>query len=400
MEFIIFFIPVALLLLVKYWFPKRITFFEVGVGVVLITLSAYLVFHYNIFSKIIDEEILNGEVIEKVRINVDCGHSYNCECNGSTSTETCTCFEHSHDIDWKLKTTVGDITISRVDRQGTTPPEDWVNAYASEPVSRVGLYENYLQGAESSLFNDKHFVVETRFKHLIPSYPIEIYNNYRFNHALAMEVSVPDLGEWNNLLAESLKKLGPEKQVNVLMLMVNTDDASYARSLEKSWLRGNKNDVIVVVGSTNYPHINWVEIVSWTPSELFKVQLRDEIKAQGTLIPAQIIPIIENHVRTKYIRLDMSQFEHLKSEVKVSKNTYYWVFSFLVLGSLVFSFIAYKYKLSELFIRIGSIALLLGFSYILININFFIIFFSFPVGVVIWLVWSHFSTKRKMKNAK
>ena len=38
-----------------------------------------------------------------------------------------------------------------------------------------------------------------------------------------------------------------------------------------------KNDVVVVMGTPSYPRIDWVQVLSWTDVELFKVQLRDEL---------------------------------------------------------------------------------------------------------------------------
>lgn len=398
MDFLIYFTPVALLLLAKYYFPKRITFFEVGIGIVVISLSAYFVHDHEILSKIIDKEVLNGQVIEKVTRKVDCGHSYDCHCRRSSgsSSETCsTCYEHNYDVSWWLRSTIGNITIPRVNRQGTITPPAWEEAYESEPVSRINFYENYIKGAESSLFNDESFKIEERFKNLIPPYPITIYDHYRFEHASSVDVTVNDLDEWNHLLAESLKELGPTKKVNVVMLFVNTPDANYVRSLEKSWLKGNKNDVIIVAGSTNYPAIDWVEVISWSPSELLKVQIRDEIMSLGVLTPKKVVPIIEQQIKASYVPFDMSQFSHLKNEVKLSTTSLYWIFGILVIGSFIFSILAYKYKISRLFINLGCMGIMGSIMYLISMINFFYLFFGIPLCIGCWLIWLNFHSKRK-----
>jgi hypothetical protein len=400
MDLLIYFTPIALLLLAKYYSPVRITFFEVGLGTVVISLSAHFIFTYAILNKVLDKEILNGQVIEKIKTRVNCDHSYECNCRRSDNSpaETCyTCYEHNYDINWKLESTIGDIKIPRVDRQGTVRPPAWLKAYESEPVSRVNVYENYIQGAKSSLLNESDFAVETRFKHLIPQYPLKIYDHYRFDHALSVNFNVNNLAEWNELLAESLKEIGPSKQVNVILLIANIQDPNYARSLKKAWQGGNQHDVIIVAGSTNYPVIEWVDVISWSPSELFKVQLRDAILSSKKLNPKNIVPIIQQHIQDLYEPFQMSQHAHLKNEIDLSKDNLYVILSILVIGSFTFVLLAYKYQISVLFFKLGGIATLIGFMYLITLINFFVIFFGAIFGIIGFMLWLNFREKLMTK---
>ena len=369
MEFIIFFIPAVFLLAAKYWLPKTITILEVLIGVVVLSVSAFLFYHIGVFSEIVDKEIWNGKIVRKVKGHVSCEHKYSCRCSGGI--ETCsTCYEHYYDVDWRLDTTIGEIDIDRIDSQGITEPPLWKKAWVQEPVSKVKRYENYMQAVPSSLFNENDFIIEDRFKDLIPVYPITIYNKYHYNHLVEVDVIVADVQNWNKMLAEMLKDLGPRKQVNVLVVIVNTKDPAYIHSLEKAWLRGNKNDAIVVVGSTDYPNIDWVDIMSWTPSELFKVKLRDDIKALGKLYPELVIPVIKKHVSESFVRMEMSDYDHLLNEAEPPEDYIYWVWLFLIASALFYIFLAHKYdamkvaKWPLIFLLVFFLAFLFGYLYV------------------------------------
>lgn len=88
--------------------------------------------------KAADVELLNGYVTGKERDVVSCSHSYECmcyyteSCSGSGTSRSCTrtrhcstCYEHSYDVDWDVHTTVGNLTIDRIDRQGLDQPPRW-----------------------------------------------------------------------------------------------------------------------------------------------------------------------------------------------------------------------------------------------------------------------------------
>jgi len=309
MIFLILTIPILWLLLSKYRLHNTITAAEVIFGVVLITSSAAALYTYGVYSQSLDKELWNGQVTSKSREVVACAHSYDCACDSEGSCSTC--YEHSYDVDWVLDTTAGRIYINRIDSQGLGTPSNWARAYVSEPVSIVKNYTNYIQAAPSSLFYVER-ADDDRFGHLIPEYPLDIRNEYSYNHVRAIGLEVEQLKKWNTMLAEALKVLGPSKEVNVIVLIVNTDVPEYLHALEKAWLKGNKNDVVVILGSRRYPDIDWVGIMSWSPSELFKVQLRDEIKSIGIIAADAIVPVIQQHVAKSFQRLHMQDFSLLK----------------------------------------------------------------------------------------
>ena len=99
-------------------------------------------------------------------------------------------------------------------------------------------------------------------------------------------------------------------------LFVNTPDRNYINALESAWLGGKKNDIIIAVGVTQWPHIDWVEVSSWTKQELFKVQLRDDLQALGDVDRAQFMALINKHTTETFVRRSMKDFEYLSDEIE------------------------------------------------------------------------------------
>ena len=124
---------------------------------------------------------------------------------------------------------------------------------------------------------------------MVPTYPKNIQDYYRINRAISVGVAVPDIQQWNADISNILKQLGPQKQANVIVLFVNTNDPQYEYALRSAWLGGKKNDIVVMIGSTEYPKIDWVRVMSWTDKEIFKIELRDAIQELENIDREKII---------------------------------------------------------------------------------------------------------------
>lgn len=277
-----------------------------------------------LFSQTADTEILNGQVVKKYQETVSCSHSYSCNCrttgSGNNKTTTCdTCYEHTNDYNWVLQTSVGNINIDRIDRQGKWEPPRFNVARIGDPVAQTETFTNYIRGAQNSLFNDAESKSSlTQFAGKIPPYPLAIYDYHYLNRVLTVGANVPNQAEMNRQLALALRSLGPAKQVNVVILITNIQDPNYVYAVNRAWLGGKKNDVIVLVGSKDYPTIDWVRVISWTDSNTFKIQLRDSLQDLGTLADSNaVVKVISDQVTANFARKHMKDFEYLKSEIDV-----------------------------------------------------------------------------------
>jgi hypothetical protein len=300
----------------KKFEPRVLIFLSViGPLVVVIGYSAVLIHNR------VDTEVWNGEVTKKVREEVACEHSYTCNCTtDKDGRQTCqTCYEHDHDVDWKLENTAGDdIEIRRVDRQGVDEPPRWTAVQIGDPVSQLHHFVNYVMGAKDSLFNNKDAQSSfDQFKSQIPAYPDHVYDYYRLNRVLAVgkvEIDELSLNAWDQQLAQMLRPLGPRKQVNVIIVLTTIKDPNFANALRTAWLGGKKNDVVVVIGTTDYPKVDWARVFSWTDNEAFKIQLADAIQDKGTLDPVNTTALIGGWVNRDFTRKHMKDFNYLAWE--------------------------------------------------------------------------------------
>lgn len=327
--------------LTKIFLPRKVTWIEIGSSFAVGIILTLVVYATGMYSQTDDIEILNGQVISKYHEKVPCRHSYQCHCHmvtsgygkHSTTTEECdTCYEHPYDVDWVVHSNVRDFDINTLDSQGLREPPRWTIVKPGDPVSAKHHFTNYVKAVPDSLF---HKNLTHRFDNMIPVYPAGIYDYYKLNRAITEGVPVPDIAEWDNDISDILRTLGPEKQANVIVIFVNTSDESYIHSLEGKWVGGKKNDIIVILGVTHYPKIDWVGISSWTDAALFKVELHDDISAIGTVDRTKIIKVIAADTQKMFKRKEMKDFEYLKTQIQPPT----WVLVLAVILGLIASVI-------------------------------------------------------------
>lgn len=288
----------------------------VGVSVLILTILLFA----GMYTSMADTQVINGQVTSKEKNRVHCSHSYSCNCrtscrstgkSTSCSTHCDTCYEHPYDYDWDVHTTVGTITIDRVDRQGTREPPRWSSVQKGEPASKSVWYTNYIKGAPESLFN-KALLMQKKYP--IPAYPSAIHDYYRINRVVEVGVRVKDRATLNENLNLMLRQLGPAKEVNVVPVFTSYDE-NFARALEAAWLGGKKNDIVVVTGIDKDQTIKWVYVFSWSKSSIINYEIKNRLKTLDKLDVNVYSDIIGEHIKTSFVRRPMSDFEYLKDEI-------------------------------------------------------------------------------------
>lgn len=307
---------------------------NIAVGVLVVVLG----FALSAYQSAGDYHVLNGQVTGKEINRVSCEHSYRCNCrescSGSGSDRRCsttcdTCYEHFNDFDHDLKTTLGNITIDRIDRQGVRVPPRYESAKVGDPVAMTQFYINYIKAAPDSLFNTaQNAILLERFKDKLPEYPLRVYDYHYIDRVIPVGVTVPGLAAWNMKLANALRELGPLKQANVVIVITNEVEANYANALAAKWLGGKKNDVVVVLGAPEFPKRQWARVVSWTDNQVFKIELRDELQAMDEFHADEVIAAIAKHIGSSFVRKPMKDFEYLKGAI--SPPTWLLVVLFLL----------------------------------------------------------------------
>jgi hypothetical protein len=309
-------IPVGWPFIAKAVWKQEYSFQELSMNVIIAALLATGLWYAGRYVEMRDVEIVNGAVTGKSRNWVPCSHSHSCNCRktGKNSRTCDTCYDHSNDYDWVLKTSVDGKTfeISRVDRQGLREPPRYSAAQIGDPVAVEHAHVNYVKAASGSLFHDKGEVLTNL---PIPTYPNTVFDYHYVNRVLSAGVAVPDIAEWNRDIAMALREVGPRKQVNFVVAFANSASPTYAQALERAWINGKKNDVIVVLGTPKYPEISWVRVLSWTDRQDFKVRLRDDILDLKTVDREKIVQLLVSDTDLLFKRKLMSDFEYLKWEI-------------------------------------------------------------------------------------
>lgn len=285
-----------------------------------------------------DTEIVNGQVTSKTRDHGTYEESYECNCRtievGDTKRTTCdTCHRTHYTVKWACQTTIGEFRIESLDSTSnlvylTPDPARYLEIREGDPAARERLYVNYIQAVPESLFAVNSATNKRQFASLLPAYP-RVFDIYKVNRFLTPGLDVKDAREWNESISLGLRELGPLKQVNLIFVVANTADAGYVDALQEHWEGVNKNDVVVVIGSTSYPKIEFVRILSWTKSEKFKVELRDALEGRPQ-VDREMVHIALDHIDRNFVRRRMREFEYLKDEITPPV----WLVA-MVLGGLV-----------------------------------------------------------------
>lgn len=300
-----------------------------------------------------DTELLNGEITNKRNEKVTCEHTYSCNCrtvrgsNGQSHQECDTCRRHSYDIDWILESNVGKKTVNRVDDQGVRTPSVWANVKIGDPASMPHRFNNWVKAADSSLYSKKPLLANFTSEQInsVPAYPDKVYPSMQANNRVLRykeaKIDASDIVELNNELEHRLKKLGPSKQVDIILVFTDFSNPKDAELFEAVWDGGKKNDVIIVFGKTDESKYNFAKVISWSESEELKSTVRDTFLDKPNMKAKEFFDILEPIIVKNFERKRWSDFEYLKNEI--APPTWAIVFGIIMaslLGFLVLRFIA------------------------------------------------------------
>ena len=353
MEYLIFGVNLLWPLVMQFFFHKTITTGEmfITVGLVLVLgLSSWMIGNH--LDKL-DVQIISGEVTGKKTVKVSCSHTYDCycydSCSGSGSSRSCTrvcqtCYEHSHHFHWDVYTSIGEFEIDRIDRQGEDEPPRWTQVKMNDPVARRVSFVNYIKVAPDSLFNNLKNVDALPYVAQIPEYPVGIYDYYRIDRAIQVGINIPDLKAYSVEIENSLRTLGAAKQVNYVMVFVPGNyTQAFAETLKVKWLGGKKNDVIVVAAFDKYPASpKWVQVVSWTDNNLYKVVLRDRLAAHPVWTPRSVVQIMNEETKAGFKRKSWEDFKDLENEYRPSAMVVWVTFVLMLLCNIGLTWFFHK----------------------------------------------------------
>lgn len=292
-----------------------------------------VVFFASFSSAVNDIEIWSGVMTGKDRKHDTYQRSYDCNCrqvqscSGSGKDRSCTsrtscdtCYETRYTVEWLLNSNIGQFQVDKED-SGSRRVYDLPNpplysaAQPGDPVSRRNVYTNYIQAVPDTLFKPSAESTKAQFISMLPPYPDQVYSLYKINRFVQVGLNFPDAQQWSDDISNMLKVLGPQKQVNVIVVVARTDDPNYMYALRDAWQGANKNDVVLVIGSVDGVNVAWADVISWTSKEIFKIELRDSVREMRVIDRTKIIPLISAQITKNFERRRMREFEYLKNEI-------------------------------------------------------------------------------------
>lgn len=257
-----------------------------------------------------DVEHWNGHITNKRHDSRSCCHcsdvcdSHDEDGNCTSSHEECS---HFRDYYWLLDVSTGDELGDSCTHQSTAP--GWyTKAYKGEPAAVARHYTNYLKADPESLMTPE----AEKYLDQVPPFP-EVYGLYHVQRVLSKGVNVPP--NWQKDLDEMNKVLGPQYQVDVLLLVTKNKDPMFAKSVEAKWLYGPKNAVTVVIGAPDGKTIDWARVVTLSEVEKLKIEIRDELPGKALDDP-KILPFLQHEIKTAYSRTPMAEYEYLATAAK------------------------------------------------------------------------------------
>lgn len=338
------FLLIPLLVCVGSWFfTDKITLWEVAVQLVVQIIFIVVMSLIMLNANMTDLEAWNGNITDKGSQKVSCQHSYKCfchttchqSCSGSGKNRSChqsctehceTCYEHRFDVEWFAKNSLGERwEIDTIDRQGLSQPPRWTSISIGEPTSSLHSYENYIKGSPDSLFHKTNFTEEE--VNTLPAYPDRVYDYWKLNRFVQVGTNLADTKDWNEGISMLSGELGEKKQSNIVVVLVKDKPREFFYTLERFWLGGKKNDVILVIGTDANNSVLWAEVMSLS-NEDFKVYLRNAVLALNTLDRTKVLSIIRYNVVNHYQRRPMKDFEYLKESIKPTRRQ--WIIGLLL----------------------------------------------------------------------
>lgn len=119
-------------------------------------------------------------------------------------------------------------------------------------------------------------------------------------------------------------RLGPTKKVNVIMIGAGAQDSMFSQWQEAAYLRGRKNDIVIVWGGANTKPA-WCRVFSWGEGRALR---EIETLVLEKSVSNAILPEIESSIRTGFTRADWKKWSYLT--IEVSAIYVWWYIAFMV----------------------------------------------------------------------
>ena len=341
--------------------PNSFSWFELPIQLLVsfVVITALYALFFATSANITDTEIWNGYVQraeyyeewkEEVTYTVEVEDGKDSDGNTQYRTETRTRIDH-HPPQWQVKTSVGDFKTNKnvydkyvrrfnnqkkvaMHRMNQVSHGDGNMYFVSHggqindtlvPASIENRYVNYLKASDSIR---KISGSISGYQNLLKPYPrvhTGQFGPIAIDRVINAGVELP--AQWSDqvdqYLDKQLSSLGPRRQVNIIVYCVNTADQGFAYALEEYWVKGKKNDVVVILGITEFPSVDFCYVMAWTKNEEFVISLRNSILNLSSISDGnELAKLIVDEISSPtghggFIRMPMASLEYLIADIKL-----------------------------------------------------------------------------------
>lgn len=338
------FVPILAVFILYYFFKRKMVWWEflipLAVSFVLVVSMKLIIEKVQVTSKeywgsLVDHVEYYEEWNEY--IHQTCTKSCCCDSKGENcSTETYDCsYVQYHAPYWQIITTTNEVVrITEAQYQAikkqygneqkidlhrnywTIDGDEFISYWAKDSANAISVttlhtYENRIKAADQSVFHFLPVAPEDVKKYDLKQYPA-ITDNYNMvsilgdnsDDALAADRKIKYL---NGLL-------GPKKQVKVFVLVFQNQPVDAALYQEWLWSGGNKNEFVVCVGIDKQRNVKWCKTISWTTSELLKVNVKSFVQKQRKLDLQALAYYMQVQIDKQFVRRQFKEFSYLTVE--------------------------------------------------------------------------------------
>lgn len=365
--YLVIFFPIVIPFIFKIIWNDKISWKEMSIQLGICILLVLIVWYSGRHPNSSDIELLNASVTDKQAITKQCPKGWHSSpdsfcsenvtrlvkvgesCSDIGDATVCTPIyvtEYKSVFDWERRwlvfSSLRNFEIARVDRQGMKEPSKWTEIEIGDGVAVQHAYSNWIKASASTLFKDSKALID-KYKDIMPEYPIEIYDYFRVDRVLSIGVDI-DTKEWSKSLSKVLGILGPERQMNAVLVVTNILEDDFIYALRAYWHGFKKNDAIIYLGVED-GQILKSSVLSWSKNELFNITLRDKLLDLQDLDNDKVMNAILDAGRQYYERRPMEEFEYLKDDIPTPTWVIVLCLILGIVGSSAIGYIFHRYEI-------------------------------------------------------
>jgi hypothetical protein len=127
-------------------------------------------------------------------------------------------------------------------------------------------------------------------------------------------LGVPNDDPANRFLCVRNAELGVDKQIRMWVLVFNDAPLQAGIDQESYWQGGNKNELVVCIGTNDKKEVKWCYVFSWTEVERLKIDVRQFIYSQPKLDLRKSVEFMADAAEKSFIRKEFIDFNYLTVE--------------------------------------------------------------------------------------